>query len=192
MDMVIGQTTLGELLPLLILLLISVSIEIILIVLIICSLKRKKYKEKSKKKDTNLLQGKFKHICGLNIPIGMECEVFSYPDKYEIKSGAMIFTLDKSKVTDVKIDTRKFVNTQYVSSIGDAIGGAHLFGIWGAIFGGRIRSMNKKIVTSYLIITYKKGNNLTYVNFDASKSKFIAETFEKEFKDRKSITSINL
>ena len=140
-----------------------------------------------------MIRGKFKHINGLNIAENAQCEVLLYPTGYEFKSGAIKFNLPKSKVIDVAMKTDREIQQQYVSSVGGAVGGAFLFGPLGAMIGGRAKKKTIAKYSSYLIITYKDGEDIKYIGFDATNAPFKAMKFESEFKKTNStITSFDL
>ena len=105
------------------------------------------------------------HVNGLPIPEDTNCTIYSTPDKYEIESSGNSFELDKSKVTDVCVKTETEVTSQYVSSVGGAIGGAVLFGPLGAAIGGRAKKKKTKEVHEYLIFTYESNGEIKYIGF---------------------------
>ena len=114
-----------------------------------------------KKKEKNNFEGitiytAFHHVNGLPIPENVLCEVFSYPDRIDFKSGTTEIKLPKEKITDISIKTDTEIQQQLVSSAGGAIAGAMLFGSLGAIIGGRVKTKKVKTTTNYLIITYKR------------------------------------
>ena len=55
----------------------------------------------------------------------------------------------------------KLKGTHFVSSVGDAVAGAALFGTVGAAIGGRVKE--KKIKANYIVITYKKDEEVSYI-----------------------------
>lgn len=169
----------------------------LMVLLIRASIKRRKIikAKKQELKDAGVVNmGVFTHINGLNLAENTVCNVLSYSDRYEFKSGALQFNLLKSKVIDVIIKTDTDIQKQYVSSIGGAVGGAVLFGPLGAMIGGRAKQKKSKTVSNYLIITYKDNNDeIKYIGFDVTKDYFAAYKFVKEFKAQgNAVTKIDL
>ena len=192
-----GQTTLGELIPLLIIIVLLLFFAIFCLRMAIITSRAKKERKRNLqqlKESGMTLYGCFNHVNGLNLPESMACEVFSYPALYEIKSGALKFNLLKSKVVDVTVMADTEIQKQYVSSIGGAVGGAVLFGPLGAMIGGRAKQKKSKKISYYMIITYKNDTDeLKYLGFDVTNTYFIAQKFVNEFKkSNKSITSVDL
>ena len=72
--------------------------------------------------------------------------------------------------TDVEIQK------QYVSSVGGAVGGYMLFGGLGAMIGGRAKERETAKTEYYLIITYRKNDELAYISFKAD-NQWTAEKF---------------
>lgn len=139
------------------------------------------------------IKGVFRHINGLSLAENAQCEVLSYPDVYEFKSGALKFNLPKSKIVDVNIKTDMDIQKQYVSSVGGAVGGAVLFGPLGAVIGGRAKQKKVRTVSNYLIITYKGDTELKYIGFDVTNAPFKAQKFVNEFnKLNRAITNVDL
>lgn len=123
-----------------------------------------------------IIKGNFKHVSGLNISENAKCEVLLYPTGYEFKSGAIKFNLPKSKVVDVAVKTDRNVQQQYVPGIG---GGA--------------KSKTLTTYFTYLIITYKDGENVKYISFNVTNIPLKAKKFEREFKkNNNTITSFDL
>ena len=197
MNTQVGQTTLGELMPLLIMIVLLLLFVVFCFRMVIITSKAKKERKRKLQqlKENGLtLSGCFNHINGLNLPENMMCEVFSYSDRFEFKSGSIQFNLAKSKIVDIAITTDTYIQKQYVSSIGGAVVGAVLFGPLGAIIGGRAKQKTTRTISYYLIITYKNDTDeLKYLGFDVTNTYFIAQKFVNEFKkSNKSITSVDL
>lgn len=96
MDTPVGKSTLGEMLPFLII------IGILLVFLIFCikMVRLTSQAKKREKQQLNLLrqQGltihtEFPHVNGLPIAENLLCEVFSFPNRIEFKSGTTNITL---------------------------------------------------------------------------------------------------
>ena len=123
------------------------------------------------------------HVSGLPIAENLLCQIYSYPDRIEFKSGTTNITLERSKITDMCIKTDVEIQKQMVSNPGGAIAGAIMFGTLGAIIGGREKSKTKKKISSYLIITYiNNQEELTYIGFDATNN-FSVGKIVKEFQE---------
>ena len=134
----------------------------------------------------------FHHVNGLPIPENVLCEVFSYPDRIDFKSGTTEIKLPKEKITDISIKTDTEIQQQLVSSAGGAIAGAMLFGSLGAIIGGRIKTKKVKTTTNYLIITYKSENELKYIGFDIQNNPSSADKLVKEFQKSNSASGVKI
>lgn len=150
-----------------------------------------------KKKEKNNFEGitiytAFHHVNGLPIPENVLCEVFSYPDRIDFKSGTTEIKLPKEKITDISIKTDTDIQQQLVSSAGGAIAGAMLFGSLGAIIGGRVKTKKVKTTTNYLIITYKSENELKYIGFDIQNNPPSADKLVKEFQKSNSASGVKI
>jgi len=196
MDTPMGKSTVGEMLPLFIIIgiLLLFIIFCIKMIRVISKTAKKQKKQLNELKNAGMtVHAALNHINGLPIAENILCEIFSYPDKFEFKSGSMHFNLQKSKITDMTIKTDTEIQQQYVSSIGGAVGGAVLFGPIGAMIGGRAKSKKTRTVHSYLIITYMNDSEVKYIGFDVTNSLNIAYEFIKEFKETNTaITSVDL
>lgn len=196
MNTPIGESTVGELLPLLIVLGILFLIIIVSIRMFISTSKAKKER---KKKIQNLKnQGltvcaEFHHVNGLPLAENLLCEVLSYPDRIEFKAGTTSIKLTREKITDMcmKVDTE--IQNQAVSSVGGAIAGGVMFGTLGAVIGGRTK--NKKVETTipYLIITYTgEQGELKYIGFDINNNPSAALKMVKEFRELNTNSGIQI
>ncbi len=150
-----------------------------------------------KKKEKNNFEGitiytAFHHVNGLPIPENVLCEVFSYPDRIDFKSGTTEIKLPKEKITDISIKTDTEIQQQLVSSAGGAIAGVMLFGSLGAIIGGRVKTKKVKTTTNYLIITYKSENELKYIGFDIQNNPPSADKLVKEFQKSNSASGVKI
>lgn len=150
-----------------------------------------------KKKEKNNFEGitiytAFHHVNGLPIPENVLCEVFSYPDRIDFKSGTTEIKLPKEKITDISIKTDTEIQQQLVSSAGGAIAGAMLLGSLGAIIGGRVKTKKVKTTTNYLIITYKNENELKYIGFDIQNNPPSADKLVKEFQKSNSASGVKV
>ncbi len=134
----------------------------------------------------------FHHINGLPIAENMLCEVFSYQDRIEFKAGATEFKLSRNKIIDMCITTDTEIEKQMVSSAGNALTGAMLFGTLGAIIGGRVKTKTIKSSTDYLIITYQSEDELKYIGFDTKNNPPSAIKLVKEFKQHSSSSSVQI
>lgn len=185
MNTPIGQSTLGEMLPL------FISIGILLLIIIFCiymirvTSKARKVNKQQKaalKAQGLSIYAAFTHVNGLPISENLLCEVFSYPNRIEFKAGTTNITLSREKITDMCIKTDVEIQQQYVSSVGGAIGGAVLFGPLGAMIGGRAKKKTDKKRHTYLIITYTGDQGeLKYVGFDATANTIAATKLVAEF-----------
>lgn len=169
-----------------------IAIGILLLLIIFCiymivvtSNAKKKQKQKIKELKGNgmLTNGIFSHTSGLPIAEGLWCEMYSYPDRIEFKSGTTNITLARNKITDMCIKTDVEIQQQIVSNPGGAIAGAMAFGAIGAIVGGKSKTKNIKTTTSYLIITFiNNQEELSYIIFNSTNNSS-AYKFIKEFRE---------
>ncbi|EHQ88292.1 hypothetical protein [Desulfosporosinus youngiae] len=111
-----------------------------------------------------------KHQAGLPLSEGLGCELEGNlsEDNLTITGGGNTFKLAFSKITDMVIKTDTEIQKSYVSSVGGAIGGAVLFGPLGAMIGGRAKEKKSTTTIHYLIITYLKDGEVSYIGFDVS------------------------
>lgn len=124
-----------------------------------------------------------KHTAGLPISEGLECSIFYFKDKVEIKHNEMKFNLNRNKILDICLKTDVEIQKQYISSSGGAIGGALLFGPVGALIGGRTKQKTIRKASTYLIITYKNNEEIKYIGFDATYSVQKVNKLVNEFKN---------
>lgn len=188
MNTPISKPTLGKILPLFILIGVLILLLIFCIKMISATSKAQKaYKQQrtALKAQGMSIYAVFAHVNGLPISENLFCEVISFPNRIEFKSGTTDITLAREKITDMCIKTDVEIQQQYVSSIAGAVGGAILFGALGAIIGGRAK---KKTVDkkrhSYLIITYSGDQGeLKYIGFDVTNNTFPATKLVEEFRE---------
>lgn len=108
------------------------------------------------------------HISGLPLHEGAYCRVIFEEDSIIIKTGGEYsreFKLAYNKIVDFQLPFKKNEESTMVSNPGGAIAGAMLLGAPGAMVGGRAKK--KKVITMehFLIITYKKDNNMENLHF---------------------------
>lgn len=110
------------------------------------------------------------HQVGLPLSEGAEVKIERdyNEDTLTITGGGNTFKLAFSKITDATIKTDVEIQRSYVSSVGGAIGGAALLGPLGAMIGGRVEEKKTTTTMHYLIITYLKDGEVSYVGFDVS------------------------
>lgn len=194
MDTPLGQSTVGEMLPLFIIsgILLCSIIFLLSRAIIVLKIQKQNRKQnkiaKEEKLESLRTQGvtqnvTLKHMIGLPVPEGFECEISSYPTKISISGNGMQFNLDKNKLIDVCVKTDVEIQNQYVSSVGGAVGGAILFGGLGAMIGGRAKLKQARTVSKYLIFSYSKDNNINYISFDVLNYLPQAMKFVDEFKE---------
>lgn len=167
------------------------SVFVILgIVMVVCTIllfrptKKDKLKKAERKANfqENLKSCTMKHVNGLPIAENINCNVTATDDKFIFSSDVMKFELEKSKITDMCINTDRDLQQQYVSSIGGAAAGAVLFGPLGAIIGGRAKKKKvKDEVHNYFIITYQ-SDGIKYMGFEVGFNMASANKFISEFK----------
>lgn len=135
-------------------------------VLCIKNARQRKKIKKELKKSGCIVNVQMKHFNGLPVAEGAMCELQVYADCYKTIANGAEFKLDRTKVMDVCVKTDTEIQKQYVSSVGGAVGGAVLFGPIGAMIGGRAKQKESRIVTSYLIITYMKDDEIKYLAYE--------------------------
>ena len=128
--------------------------------------KGKSKKEKAKIKNVRLSTVAVKHFTGLPLAEGIGCVIRHDPNGFAFISGGNTFNLPNNKITDICIKTDADIRKQYVSSVGGAVGGAVLFGPIGAMIGGRAKEKKTTEFNRYLIFTYLKEEEITYVCFE--------------------------
>ena len=122
MNAPIGKSTIGEMLPF------FIVIGVLTLFIIFCVrmfVVTSKAKKEGKKKMKNLknqglsVYAAFHNVNGLPLAENLLCEVFSYPNRIEFKSGTTNIKLAREKITDMclKFDTE--IQNQAVSSIGN-------------------------------------------------------------------------
>lgn len=132
------------------------------------------------------LNQEFTHVSGLPIADGMTCRIEFLSNKLIFHSGNAEIVLDTSKITDMSIMSNTEIQKQYVSSIGGAIGGGLIFGSIGAAIGGRTKLKDIEYSTNYLVITYKKDEDLKYICFDVTSNMNHAQQYVNRFKGTES------
>ena len=146
------------------------------------------YEHKNGNKEDDINQGpicQFSaiHIYGLPLAEELQCDITTYDNRVEFHSGTTHITLDRKKITDMCTRSETEIQQQYVSSAGGAIAGAVLFGVLGAMIGGRAKKKTTKSTTIYLIITYKKADDsIANICFDVSDHSFLAKTMAQLFR----------
>lgn len=178
--------TIQELLPSLILGAVLLAIIVFSIIMFIKTSKAKRIRkqETNRLKEQGLtIRATFDHVNGLPIAENLFCEIFSYPDRIEFKSGTTNIRLARSKITDMCVKADVDIQKQIVSSAGGAVAGGIMFGALGAAIGGRAKTKDVRTVTQYLIITYKNEQSQpAYIGFDATGNPHIAAQLVYEFK----------
>lgn len=180
-----NQVNPAEVAPLFVLILVLIAFIVFCIKMVGKTSKAKKAQKErvnQLKESGMLLQDTFAHVSGLSVAENVFCTIRSFADRYQFIANGVEMNLQRSKITDVSIKTDTEIQTQYVSSVGGAVGGAVLFGPLGAIIGGRAKQKKTKTVSQYLIITYwSNENELKYVCFDVTGRVYSAAKFVDEF-----------
>lgn len=148
-----------------------VIFAIIGIVLLVKKPKTKEEKLKAKEDKESLKEYhkshfRVQHVAGLPMPQGFGCSIAFEEDKITIDGGGNTYRVDSYKITSVDTKSDFEIQKQYVSSAGGAVGGALLFGPLGAIVGGRAKEKKTTVSSHYLIITYKKDQQIDYISFE--------------------------
>lgn len=168
-------------------------IIITVIVLIIVGVSKNKQKNEKSKPNGLTMRMSAKHVNGLPIAENLNCEINSYDDRLEFKSGTTNIKLPRNKITDMCIKTDVEIQKQAVSSVGGAIAGGLTFGRLGAIIGGRVKTKNIRTATHYLIITYTDSSGkLAYIGFEVTNNLNAAGKLITEFKKLNSTSGIQI
>lgn len=172
-----NQVTFGELLPFIIAIIILIAL---IAFCIFMAIKTGKARNARKRKNAMYRQtyqtGIFQPVqeslilaSGLPIASGTSCSVKLNENGMSIESSGTVFNISIDKITDISIKTDREIQTaqHYVSSAGGAIAGALMFGIPGALVGGRAKKKKTTTVTysHFMIVTYKKDDTVAYVAF---------------------------
>lgn len=129
--------------------------------------KDKKQKQKIKyNKENSIVDFAAIHVYGLPVSQGAQCVIHYSKNGIKTVVAGVDFNLDISKITDITVKTETEITSQYVSSIGGAVGGAVLFGPLGAIIGGRAKKKKNKKNTNYFIVTYIDENEIKYIGYE--------------------------
>lgn len=166
----------SEIAPYIIVLVLSLAFFVFFIYMGVKSSKIKK----QVKKEIQTMKGRLNaqesclmtHVYGLDLPEDASCHVCICPDRFVFVRNQTDINLLYEKVTDVSIKTNTEIQTHYTSSAGGAVGGALLFGPLGAIIGGRTKKKKDISSTSYLIISYNKGEAVDHICFVVSNFSF--------------------
>lgn len=127
------------------------------------------------------VKGKFKHAYGLPMPEGMKCSARYGESELVVESKGNLFSISASKISSVSLKTDIDIQNQYVSSAGGAIAGAALFGVAGALIGGRTKKKSTTTIKRFLVITYNSEQGPTYLMLQPSIGT-PAKSFVKVFK----------
>ena len=196
MNKPIGQSTLGEMLPLFIIIgiLLFLLFFSIRMLVITSKVKKKQKHEVAELKAKGLtMRMSVKHVNGLPIAENLICKINSYNDRLEFKSGTTSINLPRNKITDMSIKTDVEIQKQAVSSAGGAVAGGLAFGPLGAIIGGRVKTKNIRTATHYLIITYTDNRGkLAYIGFEVTNSLTAAGKLITEFRKLNSTSGIQI
>lgn len=122
--------------------------------------------------DFKTVENSFPHTAGLPVAPGAICILNLKKTGLSIHSSGVNFNLAIDKIISISTKTETEIQNQkqYVSSTGRAIAGAALFGLPGAIIGGRAREKNITTTTykNFMVVTYKKGDSIEYLLFALS------------------------
>ena len=137
-------------------------------------------------------RGELKHATGLPIAEGVNVGIVIYADRVEFTHGANTqITLERSRITDVTINTETEVQTFVNSSIGGAVAGGVLFGPLGAIIGGRAKRKDITTKSHFLIFTYTKNDSFEIIAFEDD-SKLALIPYTMQFAGTQEKKTINL
>ena len=115
--------------------------------------------------ETPLAWAGLQHVSGLPVGEGAPCLVYLFPDRFVFTKDTQTIILPMEKVRDVTIRTERELQTAYVSSAGGAVAGGLLFGIAGALYGGRVQKKETATYQAYFVVTYDKDDGVQYLIF---------------------------
>lgn len=104
--------------------------------------------------DEHLKESKARHVAGLSVSEEAECRIRFENSGLRILGERISFILPYKRIISMQIQTQQEVENHYVSGVGNAVLGASLFGLPGAIFGGRIRKIQDVRSYHFLTVTY--------------------------------------
>lgn len=134
-------------------------------------------------------------INGIDLPEHTRCKIIVSNDNMTINYGNTNFILPNERICNVKVSADVTTNTQLISSAGGALTGGALFGVAGALVGGRVKKKEIKETSLLLIISYTKNDSIENILFDAGKSNlFAAQRLEKTYStiNNNNMVNVNL
>jgi len=124
--------------------------------------------QKAQRKDLQRRSLGCTHISGLPLIQGVNCSVIFEEDNITIKThdnNSTQFRLAYNKIVNLQAQSGTEIDSALISSAGGAVGGGMLFGVPGAIVGGRAKQKEVRTIRHYLVISYKKNDAVEYLNF---------------------------
>lgn len=131
-------------------------------------------------------------VYGLPMPENTKCEIRTYADRFEFHGGNMDINLGRSKIVNVAVLSDVEIQHQAVSSVGGAALGYAALGPLGAAIGGRVKNRTVRTATPYLVITYRDGEELKNIGFEAAVAFNEAHKMVDEFKKFNHNTSMKI
>ena len=128
---------------------------------------KEEQKRMAMEREKNSLSG-LSHVDGLPLAQGTPCTALRKEETLEIEGGGAVFRVELNRLTDISVKTDVEIQRAYTSSAGGAVAGAMLFGALGAMVGGRTKKKESRTFEYYLIITYLKDGEVSYISFRAS------------------------
>jgi len=117
------------------------------------------------KDDFKPVAGSFAHAAGLGIASGEICYLNLEEENLTIFGGGTRFALSVEKITSISTKYDTEVQKQLVSSTGGAIAGAMLFGVPGALIGGKVKEKEITTYNNFMCISYKKDDGIACILF---------------------------
>lgn len=114
-----------------------------------------------KKKNEKEIVGKM--IAGVPLPDGTAVNVKLTPDVLTINGSSKEFNIDFSKLETLDIKSDVEMEQIIEQSAPGMIIGAAVFGVIGAMIGGRVKTKDKKQVNHFLIINYQSEELKTII-----------------------------
>ena len=118
------------------------------------------------------ISGNFEHTAGLSLASGIKCQLNLNRESLKITGNGFDYNLSIDKITSMDYKTETNVQTfvNQTSSAGKALAGAMMFGVPGALIGGRTKTTQttKTTYRLFLVVTYKKDDGIDYLVFEGN------------------------
>lgn len=117
----------------------------------------------------------FTHTAGLSAAPDALCSLTLNKENLLIHGSGFDYNLALSRISSMDLKTDKDIQTfvNQSSSAGKALAGAMMFGVVGALVGGRTKTTTTQHVTYqfFLVVTYRKEEDIDYMIFKSNGQK---------------------